>query len=159
MRLIDHAMNCCGMVTAEEILSGVRRVKEEFTCPVFGPGRTRWVITDEAWDEHFQQIEEHQKKHRRSCAMMTLVPGHRSATEAELRGYKKVFQFYNPNSGNMNGVYVKALWSIREQYESDISEGRYTKPPKNDLWVNGHGSVIVENGKRIYLEEIEEQED
>jgi hypothetical protein len=121
MILTDFPMKCCGMVEA----SGI-------SFRSFNEDRTEKEMQAK-WDTLFDLIEEHQKRHRRNCAMITLAAQEVAEAEAIKRGWTKVFEFYNPNSENMVKIYTKVLWESEEEYERAKEDG-YPEPHR-DLWM------------------------
>jgi hypothetical protein len=140
MQLYDYPMKCCGMVEAFNINAGIPETGTikvgEFLLP---------VSTDEDWEVHFKKIEEHQRKHRRNCAMMTLSSVQTKARgHAERLGWKNVFEFYNPNSYHDVGIYVKVLWDSREAYQKEVDSGQYEIPMPAREWTHQHNEALEE---------------
>jgi hypothetical protein len=97
MNIVDFPMNCCAMVQAQGLNYPRKSV--------------------------FEALENHQRKHKRNCAMITLSEVQGTAIErATEAGFKKVFEFYNPNSTNMIGIYVKTLFDGSEDFHQRTSE-------------------------------------
>lgn len=134
MKLIDYPMNCCGMVEASGI--GVNGHYNE---------QLREFYYDDAdWDLLFKRIEEHQLKHRRNCALISLSEEQDRAREAaEKRGWGKVFEFYNPNSSNMVALYTKVLWESSAAYKNAEKEG-YKEPFPRSNWTRAQPEAIYE---------------
>jgi hypothetical protein len=130
MILTDYPMKCCGMVEA----SG-------FSFYPFT--KEGGYLTEEQrqanWDTLFNLIEEHQKKHRRNCAMITLAAQPEAEAQAINRGWTKVFEFYNPNSENMVKIYTKVLWKSEAEYYQAKEDG-YPEPAR-DLWTRKQPDV------------------
>jgi hypothetical protein len=114
MKLYDYPMSCCGMVEAGGI-------------------QARWDYSidnyhQSDWDTLFGHIEKHQLDHRRNCAMISLSTQQRHAQEeAVKRGWVKVHEFWNPNSGNKVSLYTKVLWADEEAYREAERNG-YQRP-------------------------------
>jgi hypothetical protein len=123
MILTDFPMKCCGMVEA----SGIS----------FRPYNEDRYYTEEEkqekWNTLFNLIEEHQKRHCRNCAMITLAAQEVAEAEAIKRGWTKVFEFYNPNSENMVKIYTKVLWESEADFQQARKDG-YKIPSPNNMW-------------------------
>jgi hypothetical protein len=130
MILTDFPMKCCGMVEASGIAVSWS-YNEETETSYRDPAK---------WDTLFNLIEEHQKKHRRNCAMITLAAQPEAEREAINRGWTKVFEFYNPNSENMVKIYTKVLWESEEDYKQALEDG-YQKPQPNSMWAHKQPDV------------------
>lgn len=163
MKIQDYPMKCCGMVQAfgfnsyDVPTTGVR-IHEEGT-------RFQWserYSTDEDWINYFKQIEEHQLKHRRNLAMITLSEySQQKAIEiAERLGYKMIQKFWNPNSGFHVRIYTKVLWETPEEYkkykeESGAYGKDYERNPGAKVWIHPHNRWMEEQ----VLSELKEREE
>ena len=138
--LVDYSMHCCGIVQADG-----------FSSRSGNPARDNMERTKDK--TRFQLIEEHQKKHRRNCAIIALAEYQRVSIESALaNGFAKVFEFHNPNSGYRVGIYAKALWGSAKEYTNAVDSGEY-KTPGTDAWrykvndvlvlINNEGEVVI----------------
>jgi hypothetical protein len=131
MILTDFPMKCCGMVEASGIGFRSWNDKGEYYTEEERQAK---------WDTLFSLIEEHQKRHRRNCAMITLAAQEVAEAQAVKRGWTKVFEFYNPNSENMVKIYTKVLWESKEDYKQALEDG-YQKPSPNSMWTTQQPEV------------------
>lgn len=144
MKLNDYPMKCCGMVEASDITTGVPATFErKFSDERYGDW-TEYETSDEDWENHFKRIEEHQRKHRRNCALMTLAVNYQKTAIAQVErlGWKCILEFYNPNSSGKVRVYSKVLWDGETSYNEDLKAGKVT--PKGttlremSIWTRPH---------------------
>lgn len=160
MKIQDYPMKCCGMVQASGFnVSDLRgtgvRIHHE--------GLEQWTeryATDEDWINYFKQIEEHQLKHRRNLAMITLSEynQHKAMEIAERLGYKMIQRFYNPNSGFHVRMYTKVLWETLEEYkkykeETGAYDRKFDYSPAARVWTHPHNRWMEE----VVLEELQEK--
>jgi hypothetical protein len=132
MKLVDYPMDCCGIVEASGINLGEDRRETD-------PAKR-----EAAWDRVFDRITEHQKNHRRNCAMITLSDNQPEArAAAEARGWISVFEFFNPNSYNKVRIYTKVLWPSRKEYGERETSGEYRTPPR-PAWLYAQAPVEVD---------------
>lgn len=106
----DSPMKCCGMVSAEGLSS----------YGVIG-GQIRYpdaaLLT-----ERFTTIDQAQRGRNRNCAIITLSSNQQGVIDiAKARGWKEVFSFYNPNSGNQCYILTHVLYEDRDDYRKQTS--------------------------------------
>lgn len=163
MKIQDYPMKCCGMVQAfgfnhwDNIPSTGIRIHNEGTPDQWSERYT----TDEDWITYFKQIEDHQYKHRRNLAMITLSEAtQKKAIEiAERLGYKMIQKFWNPNSGFHVRIYTKVLWETPDEYKKYKEEtGNYDKDferhPTAKIWTLPHNRWM----EAEVLKELKERE-
>lgn len=147
MKFVDYPMACCGMVE----VSGINLTGYVADLSVEGG----WRRPDEReWKPFFDKIEDHQKKHRRNCAMVVLVSSY-SRKYAEMFGWKKVFEFYNPNSGNHCHIYTKVLWATSQAYFNAMKAG-YPAPERDD-WLYRQDVYELDPAKGYARVEVESE--
>jgi hypothetical protein len=105
-KIVDRPMTCCGMLEA----SGFNDiVKDELG--------TRYANDNDRLG-FFAAIEQAQVEDKRNCALISLSDDQPSAlAQAKQHGYRVVFEFYNPNSGNKVYLLTKLLWEDTNEYE------------------------------------------
>lgn len=131
----DRPMTCCGMLMAhgfnEKYQNGTRSVPvgwrepngEKIELPNFKTANL------DIQKKRFQKVIAAQTKDiwaPRNCAVVTLSSTQRTEIEAaKASGFKCVFEFYNPNSGNMVGIYTHTLWDNDSEFmKSDVYKQR-----------------------------------
>jgi hypothetical protein len=123
MIINDYPMHCCAVVQAYGM-----------NIPAAELENTVRAATDAEYDRQLKTIEDHQKRHRRNCAMITLSDATQSrvAAAAVRAGWMKIQTFYNPNSGFNVSIWTKVLWPTREDYFKAIESQEYTAPKTPD---------------------------
>lgn len=162
MRLVDYPMDCCGLVEAKWITSGVEATGvliEDFGGREYKSNYS----TDEDWDNHLKQIEEHQLKYCRNCALLTLASYQNDAIKAvERNGWKVIHEFYNPNSCFRVRIYQKTLWNSSDEYRQAVKAG-YKKPDfggpnsyayAHNPWEEDEHRVWAEDNGYVQNEEV-----
>lgn len=132
-KISKRPMTCCGMLEAwgfsEPYQRGTRTIQKKYDPdPQILPNM---VKPDPAQVKiRFERVLKEQTQdiwRPLNCALISLANTQLTQIkEAEAAGFKKVFEFYNPNSGNMVGIYTHTLWKNEEEFlKSMVYRKRY----------------------------------
>ena len=130
-KIVRRPMTCCGLLEAygfsEPYQRGVREV-----LFMDGPRTIPHRITADSDQvkKRLQLVIEDQTSniwHPLNCALISLADIQLTQIrEAEAAGFVKVFEFWNPNSGNKVGLYTHTLWKNEEEFhKSDVYKKRH----------------------------------
>ena len=114
--IVDKPMDCCGLIEGWGF---------EYKIPTgklsTGFGGYRYpelrdpTVEDE--EKRIGYLLQNAEYFQRSCALITLSEVQTLAIQAaEKLGFKRILEFYNPNSENMVYLYAKHEWNSEDEY-------------------------------------------
>lgn len=117
VRIDDWPMQCCGMLLASNFHGVPMNSNENY---LYDELKRRYLPkTDEDWKLDFDKIKSAQETNGRNCALISLSSDQKTArAQAEKNDFKQIFEFYNPNSGNMVYLYVHLLYESQADHEA-----------------------------------------
>jgi hypothetical protein len=121
----DKPMSCCGLVMGSGFDKSIRE-----TPPSVDPKTNSYIFgkyrypNKSDFESMFLELEDYKEDFGRNCALISLSSEQKTALEvAKQRGYKVIFEFYNPNSGNQVYLLVKTRWDSFEEYRASEDNG------------------------------------
>ena len=114
--IVDKPMDCCGLIEGWGFQRPVSTGKfiNGFAGYSFEE-RLDPTLKDE--EKRIGYLLSKAKDYERSCALITLSEEQTLAIKAaEKLGFKRILEFFNPNSDNMVYLYAKHEWSSEDEY-------------------------------------------
>ena len=114
--IVDKPMDCCGLIEGwgfeKPVPTGeTRRGYAGRNLPILREP----VLEDE--EKRIGYLLQNANNFERSCALITLAAYQEIAIQAaEKLGFKRILEFYNPNSENMVYLYAKHEWNSEDEY-------------------------------------------
>lgn len=114
--IVDKPMKCCGLIEGsgfeENVPTGETR--EGFGGRKYPVYRNPTVEDEE---KRIGYLLQNAETFERSCALITLSEVQTLAIKAaEKLGFKRILEFFNPNSDNMVYLYAKHEWNSEDEY-------------------------------------------
>jgi hypothetical protein len=118
----DRPMTCCGMMMGSNLTDNVwtgdyyeDRWNKGYFHPTVGPATVDDVVA------RLRKLKLEASNLERNCLMISVSSEQPTAHEAAKReGFRTVFEFYNPNSGNIVSIMVYTQYADREEYLASI---------------------------------------